>query len=281
MPVAAARKIEFFARERDEPLDIQLHPILLTHEQCIEFELPRTPIKESEIRAGNFEARFGEGATELDAMEALHPGELRRILAEEIERFHNPDFEAEWDAACEDAQSAIDDVEDEVLERCAEETAALEQRCADLKALADEQAADMRRQVDERLADLRRLADERFGALARQGEQVAADVNAHIAEIEQDLVDAAPDADEFNWPEPPDGWEDPLLDTTRGYVEQVDRYKEHQGKRVIRKAPTAPVVCALCGTAFEAKGFTAMYCSPVCRLRAHRAKDKARAVKHT
>jgi len=34
----------------------------------------------------------GSGATELDALEALHPGELERILVAEIERFHNPDF---------------------------------------------------------------------------------------------------------------------------------------------------------------------------------------------
>ena len=33
------------------------------------------------------------GATELDALEALHPGELERILVAEIEGFHNPDFE--------------------------------------------------------------------------------------------------------------------------------------------------------------------------------------------
>jgi hypothetical protein len=76
MPVAVARKIEFMLRSEGHDLDIQVRPIVLTHEQCRQYRLPRTPIKASENRAARFEARFGEGATELDALEALHPGEL-------------------------------------------------------------------------------------------------------------------------------------------------------------------------------------------------------------
>jgi hypothetical protein len=280
MPVAASRKIEWFARKHEDEtgveLDIQLHPIVLTYDQCIEYELPRTPIKESEMRAGNFEARFGEGATELDAMEALHPGELRRILVEEIEKFHSPDFESEWESVREDAQGTVDDVEDEILERHTDARADLEQRRAALETARREQVAEMHRLVDERLADLRRLADERFGELARQGEQLAADVHAHNVEVEQDLEAEAPDPGEFDWPDPPDGWEDPLLDTTRDYVEQVDRYKEHQGKRTARMAPPDPIVCIFCGTSFQPKiSNRAMFCSTACKTKWHRAKKKA------
>ena len=89
MPVAAARKIEFFLQRYAPELDVTLQPIALTHAQCIEFQLPRTPIKESERRAAAFEHRFGEGATELDALEALHPGALRRTVEDEVERFHD------------------------------------------------------------------------------------------------------------------------------------------------------------------------------------------------
>jgi hypothetical protein len=93
MPAAAARKIEFFARgpdpEDDIEEDIQLIPVVLTHDQCVQYKLPRIPIKESERRAAKFEARFGEGATELDALEALHPGELERILVEHIHRYYD------------------------------------------------------------------------------------------------------------------------------------------------------------------------------------------------
>ena len=79
MPVAVARKIEFEIRSNDLDIDIQVRPIILTHKQCKKYRLPRTPIKETERRAAHFEARFGEGATELDALEALHPGELHGI----------------------------------------------------------------------------------------------------------------------------------------------------------------------------------------------------------
>jgi hypothetical protein len=79
IPVAAARKIEHRLRREKLDLNIQLRPIALTHEQSIEYRLPRTPLKDTERRAAHFQERFGEGATELDALEALHPGELRRI----------------------------------------------------------------------------------------------------------------------------------------------------------------------------------------------------------
>ena len=89
MPVAAARKIEHEIVRRGLSLDVQVQPVVLTHSQCVQYELPRTPIKEGDMRKAFFERRFGEGATELDALEALHPGLLRQILVREIERYRN------------------------------------------------------------------------------------------------------------------------------------------------------------------------------------------------
>ena len=77
MPLAAARKIEFLAQKLETPPDITLQPIILTEEQCIRYRLPRTPLKETERRKASFEKNFGVGATELDALEALHPGEAK------------------------------------------------------------------------------------------------------------------------------------------------------------------------------------------------------------
>ena len=54
MPVAVARKIEHRLYENGIEADITLQPIILTPEQCIEFQLPRTPIKETERRGPNF-----------------------------------------------------------------------------------------------------------------------------------------------------------------------------------------------------------------------------------
>jgi hypothetical protein len=55
--------------------------------------------------------------------------------------------------------------------------------------------------------------------------------------IAQELADEAPDVGAIDWPEPDEGDEDvdPLFDSTRDYVEQIDRFKAHQGKRTNRK----------------------------------------------
>ncbi len=108
MPVAVARKIEhrLYLKELYH-LDIQVRPIVLTHDQCIEYRLPRTPIKETERRAAAFEARYGEGATELDALEALRPGELQRILETEIERYSDADLYGLIQAKAAETQRTI------------------------------------------------------------------------------------------------------------------------------------------------------------------------------
>src|SRR5579864_6335363 len=51
MPVAAAAKIDFFAKRSGRDLDIRLEHVALTEEQCIEYELPKKMVKEKELRA--------------------------------------------------------------------------------------------------------------------------------------------------------------------------------------------------------------------------------------
>ena len=48
------------------------------------------PIKESDKRRGQFEAQHGEGAVELDAVEALRPGQLRTIIEDAVNEHRNP-----------------------------------------------------------------------------------------------------------------------------------------------------------------------------------------------
>lgn len=100
MPLAVSRKIEYFVRNYNlgNSVDIKLIPVMLTSQQCLEYDLPRTPIKDTEKRKEKFEDRHGRGATELDAMEALHPGEMTKIIEEAI----SPYFDAQlWNEAIE------------------------------------------------------------------------------------------------------------------------------------------------------------------------------------
>jgi hypothetical protein len=71
IPAAMSRKVEYMLERYGVDYDVRIKPLLLTEDQVQRYRLPRTPIKESERRAEKFEAVFGTGATELDALEAL------------------------------------------------------------------------------------------------------------------------------------------------------------------------------------------------------------------
>ena len=78
MPVAVSRKMEYFVRTLGLSVDVRVFPVVLTLDQVHYYSLPRTPIKETERRRLGFETRHGEGAVELDALEALYPGNCKR-----------------------------------------------------------------------------------------------------------------------------------------------------------------------------------------------------------
>jgi hypothetical protein len=239
MPVAVARKIEFLLQERGLDLDIQVRPVMLTEQQCEEYELPRTPIKATEGRAERFERRYGEGATELDALEALHPGELRRILEEEILRYYDPDLDDMVAATKRDIEGQLDEITEEVHERHAEALEVLETK---------------RAQLVEALQEF---------------EEEAAPV---LAAVRRDLVAAVHEVGiAVEWPEPQACNEDstPLFDSTRDYLNQIEHYKVFQDKPAAAVPPKArvakPYTCDQCGKVFLAKDPRARTCSPACR----------------
>jgi hypothetical protein len=210
MPVACARKIQFLC-EREE-LDIQVRPVVLTPEQCRDYHLPRTPIKETEARAAAFEARFGEGATELDALEALHPGELRHILIREIERYYDDTLDDRAEEAADRFRADLDDIRDEVIER---HSAELDAARLEYRALINQCNAAIREAAN-RFSTQINAAAERFNAVQE--------------EIAAELLAKAPDLPEGVDPFGGEECDDPLFDSTRDYVEQIDRFKQHQDK---------------------------------------------------
>jgi hypothetical protein len=257
MPVGAARKIEFVAQNRG--LDIQLRTVVLTHEQCVEFQLPRTPLKETETRAAKFEERFGEGGTELDALEALHPGELERILTGEVERYYDRTLDRRVRRQSVEVELECRRITRSVRERHAEEIAALE-------AAREEIVAEVER-MRERIAELE-------FALEAEAEPL-------FETMTEELEAEAPDVDHYEWPEPKDADEDPdpLFDSTRDYLDQVERYKAQQGKRIELLQPrkykrvTATCTNPSCRKQFEAVSRNASQtCSPRCREAVRRLK---------
>jgi hypothetical protein len=215
IPVACARKVEFFLyRDGLDDLDIQVRPIALTHEHCLEFSLPRTPLKDTEKRAAKFEARYGEGATELDALEALHPGELRRILKQEICRYYDDGLDDRIEEEVQPFREKLVAIRREVLDRHADELRKIERDYDDFVRRLNPELKQIKDRYDDSYQDLRDRFDELQQAIAKE------------------LEEEAPDPASVNWPEPEDADEDddPLYDSRRDYVEQVDRFKKHQGK---------------------------------------------------
>ena len=224
MPVACARKIEFIIRRGHLDFDVQVRPIALNHEQCVEYHLPRTPLKESERRTAAFEAKFGEGATELDALEALRPGELHRILEEEILRYRDTGLDGRIEEIGQAFRDQLDGAREEILDRHADELRKIKSDYGDLV-----------RRVN---PEFKKIADS-YGESFREIVNRFNDLQQTIA---AELEEEAPDPADADWPEPADGDEDgdPLFDSTRDYVEQIDRFKQHQGKptdRLERRRP--------------------------------------------
>jgi hypothetical protein len=206
MPVAVARKIEFILAERGLDLDIQVIPLALTKQQCIDLKLPRIPIKDGDRGKGRFEERHGEGATELDALEALHPGMLRSLILTEAERYYDPTLQDRIDKAYQRLSDEVAAVENAVVLRYEDQVKAHRAALEPIQKQLDE----LRKQV----AEWRKGIEPTYQAIA------------------EDLKAEAPDLDAIEWPEPADGAEhpNPLFDSRRSYLEQIEVYKRHQHK---------------------------------------------------
>lgn len=106
MSKSVARKLEWMLNKADmDYLDVRLKSLVLTPEQVIQYKLPRTPIKSTETRGDVFEERFGEGAVELDALEAIHPGVLAKIVEEAAMEY----FDAEAWVKVKEMRKGIED----------------------------------------------------------------------------------------------------------------------------------------------------------------------------
>mgnify|MGYP005844276571 CR=1 FL=1 len=117
MPKAASRKIEFTVNRLGFDADIQLIPVALTPEQCSNYGLPRTPIKNTERRRDTFERRFGVGATELDALEAVQPGEMARLVDDELDNWLDASLKNRLWETRSDLNLELSKADDRVRER--------------------------------------------------------------------------------------------------------------------------------------------------------------------
>ncbi len=203
MPVAVARKLEYFVRSDQLEVDVRLFPLVLTAAQVRQYRLPRTPIKESERRKDGFEKHHGTGAVELDALEALQPGELQRILRTYIESYYDTNLERRTRAARSVLEQDLQQMRHETLER-------------------------YMNQVDERRQELEQIRAD-FGP---RMQKYSDKLQLLWQEMSDELKASTPDLDEYPLPEAEAATEigTGLYNSERDYLEQIDVYKSFQGK---------------------------------------------------
>lgn len=228
MPISVARKIEFYQRNDGfGELDIVLQPIVLTADQVRKYRLPRVPVKDTDRRKGNFEAAYGAGQVELDALEALHPGDLGRIVGGEILRYYDPEL---VDRAQAQRQRLEDDLSQLTRSILGGHGAELQELQADYRALlADFDTT--RREFTELVATFA----PKIEAHQERLEAIKARTVALYGTLYEELDDTEP---EYIYPLPePDISGDPdslLYDSSRDYLDQLGAYHARRAGEAIQ-----------------------------------------------
>ncbi len=203
MPIAVSRKIEKFVQDSMNHFDIRLFPVILTQEQCQKYQLPRTPIKDNEKRKTKFEERYGEGATELDALEALYPGEIRKILKKVVWQYRDEDLNNRIYDAKSRLQKDLEKIEKSIKEEYQDQIDALEK---EYEALSEE--------FSESIEGIRNRFENLSQAIRNELEEKA-------LHIEDYPVPEGQEAEELG---------EGLYNSDRDYIDQLKAYKQFQGK---------------------------------------------------
>ena len=184
MPLAVARVIEMLLRRENLDLDIKLIPVAMTHKQCVDYQLPRTPIKETVKGKNAFEERYGEGATELDALEALHPGVLSQILLREINRYSDPTFPDRMEEAHDQLKDELNRTTEGIISPYREE---LDELIAKPQELVDQRNAEVENYVTGQLAELNARIAEITSEPVESINDRLADVRESADEIDEEI----------------------------------------------------------------------------------------------
>jgi hypothetical protein len=275
MPVAVARQIQYYIGRYAEDRDVKLMPVALTKVQVQFYKLPRKPIKESDGSKKAFEERFGEGATELDALESLHPGELATLVRGALGPYRDATLEdrilearndaeelvrRRWQEATQEARGQLNaerERAEEILRRYRERVKEVDDR------LLQPVLARVRQELE--LLDIRLKADLApvRGKLQTLRHAVEQTVTAFDPGLPGLPVAETPDVDEDDW----------LYASDRTYLEQLDHYPSHSNRP---KAST----CVECGREFPLRRLSVKYCGAACRVRACKKRKKESAGKN-
>lgn len=231
MPISVARKIEFFQRRNgDGDMDIRLQPIALTSEQVREYDLPRVPVKDTDKRKANWERDHGKGQVELDALEALYPGDLARIIEDTILCYYDPRLVREARQQRERLEADLDIKRAEVLEshhagvdRLTDDYQKLRDDFDEIVTKFSEMAAEFAPDIEAYQARLQKVVE--------RGQELYDSIRADLKEA-GDL-----DTDDYPLPSPdlPEERNGVLYLSERDYLEQLEAYNAYRHNLEIEK----------------------------------------------
>jgi vacuolar-type H+-ATPase subunit H len=202
MPVSVSRQVEFY-RERYAPdADVTVEALVMTEEIEEEFQLPGAPLDDGDHKFG--ERRGRSTKVELDALEALHPGELRRIVEDRISDYRDGTYEGRLAAAEDLAEAIVSNAREEAAED------------------SWERLNEANEAINEIYDEIREEHGERLQELQGQLEETIEEINN--IELDVDLPDRPdPEVD------PPDE-SNVLFDSSRNFADQLDHYRHHRGQ---------------------------------------------------
>jgi hypothetical protein len=93
MPISIARKLDALSTLCFPKLRARVIHVGLNASQAIQFSLPSTPLKETELRSDKWKTVWGREQTEVDAFLSQHPNELQAILEEAIRPYFDDTLE--------------------------------------------------------------------------------------------------------------------------------------------------------------------------------------------
>jgi hypothetical protein len=196
MPRQMARQMQFWIDRYAADYDIRVEPIVMTAEQAAKY--PAAP---------------DTGAVELDAMEALEPGKLARIVRRSIAPFRDRELRRRVTDAEQEAAEVLDEEFDAVCE----------DELSELRAIGAEatQVYERHRETLERVAE---DIDRELEPLRERLREVERSITDKLLyDLEPDLPDLpeavqAPDGEDEGW----------LFDAGRDYLEQLAYFKRSQ-----------------------------------------------------
>jgi hypothetical protein len=108
MPLSVSRKLQGLRTLLYPELRIEVHRVALTLDQVRHFDLPSTPLKDTERRADRWRDVMQHEQTEIDALAALRPDDLQAIAQAAVEPFYDFTLAARCTAASEAWRTAAE-----------------------------------------------------------------------------------------------------------------------------------------------------------------------------